>query len=240
MKIPGRTARPARVKTCPADPIAIGLVPRPLDESSCMTVDGALLDHLRIGTRNEHRRLDHHELLRPLLLPTLSRPQYLAVLRGFYGFYELLEPRLQSALLSVTGFSMAGYRYIPRLPLLRADLLALSAPAFLRSPDPLRRLSLPALIAPEQIFGTLYVLEGSTQGGKVIGAKAGAALRLQSRRGLGYFDLQEQLQWQRFKRWLSRHQHHLDWPQTVQSARETFRAFDAHLDYWVNHSGQEC
>lgn len=142
-------------------------------------VEGDLLDHLRGATQQAHRRLeDELDLLRP----PLSRELFTTLLQRFYGFHAAWEPGVlgRPELASIT----AGRR---RLPQLAADLEALGMgardiAALPRCPGA-ERLGQTA----EGALGSLYVMEGSTLGGKLITRALRSADWLPPA-GLTYFD----------------------------------------------------
>lgn len=136
---------------------------------------------LREATRAAHLRI---EGVLPLLDTKLSRTDYLGVIAAFYGFYSTLEPRL----LLAAGVN-AGELELPRrakLPLLTLDLQALGS-----SPAEIAALpccsELPFTSTPSQALGALYVLEGATLGGQVIGRNLRAALGLDRSNGAAFF-----------------------------------------------------
>jgi heme oxygenase len=141
-----------------------------------------ILDRLKDETREAHDRL---EADLSLLHGPLSRERFVRVLERFWGFHCIWEPAIARAL---HDDAFLG----PRLKLgrLEADLIALG-----RSPAEIARLPrcfeaaqlAPLPRRPAAALGSLYVLEGSTLGGKVISrALDGAAWAPEG--GLRYFD----------------------------------------------------
>ncbi len=158
-----------------------------------------LLARLRQATRPVHRELERHPLLRPLLSADLSRRNYVRVLGAFAAFYRDMEPGITAALdaLTIQGETSTPYRYRPRLFVLQQDLDDLDAQqAGVSAPLP----RLPALQTPEALLGVLYVLEGATQGGRVIAPRLAQALNLGPAFGARYFHLHEAGQWPHLKR----------------------------------------
>jgi heme oxygenase (biliverdin-IX-beta and delta-forming) len=158
-----------------------------------------LLARLRQATRPAHHEMEQHPLLRALLSPDLSRQAYVRVLGAFAAFYRDMEPRLMAALdpLTIQGDTSTPYRYRPRLSVLQQDLDDLDAqPAGVSAPLP----RLPPLQTPEALLGVLYVLEGATQGGRVIAPHLAQALNLGPAFGARYFHLYEAGQWPHLKR----------------------------------------
>ena len=141
-----------------------------------------VLERLKRETREAHDRL---EAGLDLLGEPLSRERFLRVLERFWGFHSVWEPAVGRALHDDLFLA-------PRLKLshLQADLGALG-----RSPDDIARLPrcfeaaqlAPLPLRPGAALGSLYVLEGSTLGGKVISRALKDAPWLPEG-GLAYFD----------------------------------------------------
>ncbi|WP_341937258.1 biliverdin-producing heme oxygenase [Marinimicrobium sp. C2-29] len=190
--------------------------------------DASLLQSLRLGTRDAHGALEAQPLVSGLLDPTLSPDRYVQLLQAFAAFYRRLEPRLSAALDHWHSRFPSVYRYRPRLPLLQADLADLGCD-FLPEPGG----EVPVNVTIETVPGVLYVLEGATQGGRVIGPRLHRALGLSGHWGARYFNLHGQLDsWSHFRDWLSRIEPHLDQNATLSGARATFSGLHAHLDHW--------
>ena len=113
---------------------------------------GALLA-LRRGTRTEHERL---EARLDLLSPSLTRPRYVEVLERFLGVVAPLEARLDAAPVPVDD-----WRDRRKAHLLADDLGHVDVEACDDLPD---------VTTPDRALGCLYVLEGSTLGGREVAA----------------------------------------------------------------------
>ncbi|TPG49200.1 biliverdin-producing heme oxygenase [Roseomonas nepalensis] len=120
-----------------------------------MLAEGSLRDLLRAGTREEHERLDAGL---DLTSATLTAGRYRRVLERFHGFWAGWEPRVAAELGDEALF---GPRR--RLHLVRDDLRALGA----RTED-LPVCPPPPIRGRAEAMGSLYVMEGSTLGGRVI------------------------------------------------------------------------
>ncbi len=202
-------------------------------QGSSRNSDASLLQSLRLGTREAHGALEAQPLVRGLLDPTLSPECYAQLLRAFAAFYRRLEPRLSVALDHWHTRFPSVYRYQPRLPLLQADLADLGYDS---SPEPGSVVPVSATI--ETVPGVLYVLEGATQGGRVIAPRLHRALGVSGHWGARYFNLHGQLDsWAHFRQWLAMIEPHLDQSATLSGARATFSGLHAHLDHW---QVQEC
>ncbi len=138
---------------------------------------GALLARLRFVTRPAHDRLDG---TLGLLDERLGLDTYRRVLERFYGFWRGWEPQV-AALFQDAAFLDPRRR----MHLLRADLttVGLSAHAVQMLPA----CPLPILRDAAEALGSLYVMEGSTLGGRVIERNVERCLGLDGRRGCTYF-----------------------------------------------------
>jgi heme oxygenase len=169
--------------------------------------------------------------LRALLSDDLSLDQYAALQKKFYGFYRPIETRL----LSIRGWDDPEFELRNRLKLslLSVDLasLAVDSEALTRLPfcD-----SLPRLKTVAEALGCLYVLEGSTLGGKIITRHLKKILPLDERRGCSFFNSYGEnvgRMWSSFLEVLGRHcERHGDADVVIHSACQTF----ASLDRWFS------
>ncbi|HEY8612583.1 MAG TPA: biliverdin-producing heme oxygenase [Roseomonas sp.] len=117
--------------------------------------EGSLRARLRAATQPDHDRLE--DGLR-LTDPGLTPERYRAVLARFHGFWAGWEPRVAGEL-SDDAF-LAPRR---RLHLLRDDLRALDV-----APEALPICPPPPLHGHAEAMGSLYVMEGSALGGRMI------------------------------------------------------------------------
>ncbi|WP_338665816.1 biliverdin-producing heme oxygenase [Pararoseomonas sp. SCSIO 73927] len=120
-----------------------------------IAADVPIRDRLRAETRPDHERLE--DGLR-LADPGLTAARYVAVLERFHGFWAGWEPAVAAAL-GDDGFLAPRLR----LHLLRDDLRALGV-----EPETLPVCPPPALRGRGEAIGSLYVMEGSTLGGRFI------------------------------------------------------------------------
>ncbi|WP_107852559.1 biliverdin-producing heme oxygenase [Oceanimonas marisflavi] len=123
-----------------------------------MNVNSPLAALLRQATREAHRQLDQHRLLRPLLDARLTHADYLAALSALYPGQRWLEQGVQA------GLQTLGLHY----PLqLRASMLAADLAQLHQPVSPGDEVYL-AIANPAQLIGCLYVLEGARMGSRVI------------------------------------------------------------------------
>jgi heme oxygenase len=131
-----------------------------------------LIELLRSATGEAHRKLES-ELA--LLEPPLDRGRFVRTLARFHGYHTAWEP-LVVRLIGDDAFPAERRR----LALLSADLDDLGVAPSPPAPTP-------ALASAAEAWGSLYVMEGSTLGGKVI-AKALKDADWAPPEGLRYFD----------------------------------------------------
>ena len=171
------------------------------------------------------------------LLGTISIQTYTALLQRLFGFYKPLEERIAV---------LPGWHNLPvdlgrrqKTPLLARDLLWLKVtqPQLSRLPQCKR---LPQVNGITEALGCLYVIEGATLGGQIIGRHLKKNLALDEDRGCAFFrsygdDVGPM--WKSFRETLSSHcsKHgSTEEEQLVTSACETFVS----LDYWLFGGGR--
>jgi heme oxygenase len=140
-----------------------------------------VLAELRLTTRHEHDRIDN--LLRLTEPMTLQR--YGAVMCGFDAFLRVWEPRIHAALPERLqgwfrlrrrgGFASADVEWLRAVACVEPVPVA----AHLVATLPLQDLA--------DVMGSLYVIEGSALGGRVIAPKLRSTLGLEQGRGASYF-----------------------------------------------------
>lgn len=105
-----------------------------------------------------------HQEVEELLLPKLNAIQssedYAAILQMFYGFFHPVEEAIQAYISAAI---------IPDIAKRRTALLVVDDLAYLeKSINLLQCKALPQITDTAQAFGAMYVLEGSTLGGRMI------------------------------------------------------------------------
>lgn len=145
-----------------------------------------LLECLRNETRDVHEALHGHPLLAPLVSPDITFRDYQYALLAFERFYRTLEPCLIGADTPPTA---------PVLNWLAEDMRRQDLkPAEIQ-------VSLPNLHTTSQIWGYLYVKQGSTLGGSVITKSLKRHLGLSpltEQRFFAGFGDQNSAQWKKF------------------------------------------
>ncbi len=124
------------------------------------TADAGARMALRQATAAAHERLHHLPGLAALQAGTIERDEYAALLRRLFVFYRAVEDGLAAApSLLPYGIDLAARRRSGRL---LDDLAFLGAPVPPLPAPP----ALPALPSAAQALGLMYVIEGSTLGGR--------------------------------------------------------------------------
>lgn len=136
---------------------------------------------LKHHTAAAHEALQTSSLIKRLLEPDLSWPEYRDLLSRYYGFLEPLAPRLRA---HAAGLPWAAFVE----PALRLDELQRDLQTAAVAPETLSRTDA-GWLQPESpaTAGVLYVLLGSTLGGKLISRALRQSLRLAPERGCAYF-----------------------------------------------------
>lgn len=162
----------------------------------------SIIQLLRVSTKSEHIALERAPLMASLLDKHLSLAGYTQVLLMFARFYATMDPLLNAATAECQGLP-DRYRYEPRLPYLRDDLAALGerldiplvwqpvtlVELFSNRQDPsLLAAADTQCLTNEQTLGFIYVVEGSSQGGKILTPRLTKRLKLTSRCGLSFFN----------------------------------------------------
>lgn len=193
---------------------------------------GAGRPSLRLRLRESTRPLhDDMESRLDLLSESLTLSRYRRVLRGFYGFYAALEPRLSESVGRLP--SPLPFPLQPRAPLLERDLVALGSAV-----EEVHRLplcpDLPPCESREQLAGCLYVVEGAALGGSVVGPKLESRLGVAGDAGGAFFfgeGTETLARWHCVRDWISS----LDAPgvsrdEIVSAACDAFRSLAGWLD----------
>ena len=186
---------------------------------------------LKSATKDFHAAVETK--IRALLSNDLSMQQYAEMQKKFYGFYQPVE----SQLASVGGWEDPAVNIQSRLklPLLASDLVSLAV-----DPEELETLplcgNLPRLQTIPEALGCLYVLEGSTLGGRIITGHLKKILPVDERRGCTFFNsygANVGRVWSAFLGVLQRHSENQgDDDAVVESACQTFLS----LDRWLSNA----
>ena len=186
-----------------------------------------LSEKLKENTKNNHQLLEKKLIVR--IKSIRNKQDYSELLTVFYSFFGGLEVAIDACL---------DLLYLPDYPQRRKtaaiaeDLIKLGAVLpVLASTD-----TLPVIHDNFQALGALYVIEGSTLGGKGISKMISQQLNLTDLSALsffnGYGDHTERM-WQDFKQSIERPLNSLEGDIIIQSANDTFIKFS----HWVDFTG---
>lgn len=118
---------------------------------------------LRDGTRDLHEHTD--AAIREGGWLT-SRASYVGFLRRSLEFHRMVEPMVRR---HVTGLGVDGWEWCPRSPFLEADLAAVGSPVGGIEADTASDAVVSNFVeGPASAVGVLYVVEGSTLGGRLL------------------------------------------------------------------------
>lgn len=141
----------------------------------------SILARLKARTAHQHQQTeDGVDLMRE----DFSLEEYRRLLVRFYAFYKPYEQKMAEALAeNEVQFDYAGRLNTPKI---FADLQKLGmTETEISEIEPFE--DLPALDSPESIYGSLYVIEGSTLGGQVILRHLNEKFNLDEANGSAFF-----------------------------------------------------
>ncbi len=173
---------------------------------------------LRDATSELHLALERHL---DLASPEITVERYRRALRGLYGFFAALEPKLVELALTVRP----DFPLRQRADLLAADLRALSEPAETAAAGTFCS-DLPPLRGPEDLAGCLYVVEGARLGARVVARSIERHLGLTRGNGCSFFaegSDDSPRRWSAVLSWIDRVAASGDGDRVVSSAVATFR-----------------
>lgn len=192
------------------------------------------MEQLRERTRRAHLALEAQPSLKRLLSSRLTVDEYGQLLQAMLAFYRPLEAALIPATeLLLERHPDPGYRYLPRAPLLADDCRALNRDS---SGFPEASVELELDRSEARLLGVLYVIEGATQGGRLIARHLAHTLDVSDESGASFFNIHEREDsWGAFRGWLDagladEHRDGID--SVVEGADMTFSALHVHLDRW--------
>ncbi len=137
-----------------------------------------IIDKLRADTRYTHEQLEQEML--PMIREAVNMESYARLLRIFYGYYKPLEDSIAQY---ISPRELPDFADRRKTSLILEDLSTIGQPTGNIPID----LSVPAIDCPEAAFGALYVMEGSTLGGKVICKMIAENLGVKDHDGLSFF-----------------------------------------------------
>jgi heme oxygenase (biliverdin-IX-beta and delta-forming) len=140
-----------------------------------------LLSRLKTETAECHTRLEN---ALDLMRPEWAREEYVALLEGFYGYVAPWENEVAASLPAPLHDFFDGRR---KAALLAADLALLTGvSAHAQAVTKIEHL--PPMNSIARVFGSMYVMEGSTLGGRFIAPHVAKLFDLQNGFGNAYFE----------------------------------------------------
>ncbi|KLU54359.1 heme oxygenase [Paenibacillus sp. VT-400] len=190
-----------------------------------------IMERLKSETAHYHRQVEQNPYAKAIMNQTVTIEEYRTYLEKFYGFLKPLED--QAVLLPFWESTELDIEIRGKAVLLEKDLRNLGASEEEISQLPLCE-ELPDISTPARLFGYLYVIEGSTNGGQIMTKRLSQFLPIEADRGLEYFNAygsETRTRWSEFTGLLQRSiSNPEDHDNMVHSASETFRL----LDQWIN------
>lgn len=200
-----------------------------------------MMQQFKQRTRQAHEQVEANPRMARLMAPGVTREDYASLLASLLGFHEPLEARLLAhpARETVEAYGLDLDERV-KAPALRRDLEALGWRG-----DAIAALphchALPPLATADHVFGCLYVLEGATLGGQIIGRHIGNTLGLDADTGAEFYGVYGERvgpMWRAFGRAAEARASapSSDPEAAIASASATFSALDAWLT--ATRSGQ--
>ncbi|MVN92040.1 biliverdin-producing heme oxygenase [Mucilaginibacter aquatilis] len=185
-----------------------------------------LSEKLKTETLSNHQQLE--KKLVAQMKAIRSESDYAALLQLFYTYFGALEKRIDQY---ITPAILADYADRRKTEALAKDISDLGAEPSSLAPET----ALPPINNQLEAYGALYVIEGSTLGGKIISKMMAQQLALENNKGLsfftGYADKSNEM-WDKFKESLNLQPKSSVEEQTViDSANETFLKFKQWFDH---------
>jgi heme oxygenase len=139
-----------------------------------------ILQEIKLQTNDNHTSLENSQFLRPISQKSLTLDNYILILQKFYGFFYPLEQQIAHFPLEQHLPDVATRR---KAGMLKDDLIQLTGPEHALPLCP----HMPATTTLAEAFGCLYVMEGSTLGGKMIYKMVKDTLGLDQHHGVSFF-----------------------------------------------------
>lgn len=180
-----------------------------------------LTEDLKIHTKDAHLSVERLIIKKIQCLQTTE--DYIDLLKIFYGYFSALEEQIVSF---INTNKLPDFAERRKTESLLSDIKSLSDANIL---TPQKANDLPAIASHTEALGALYVIEGSTLGGKIISKMISQKLGADAENALkffqGYGERTEE-KWEAFKNSLNCNvQSEPDIKLTLSAALETFEKF---------------
>ena len=181
-------------------------------------------EDLRESTYPEHEASEKKMLI--ALKGIKTKKDYVRLLNWLYGFYAPLERRIR---IYLTPDVFPDIDKRTRSEFLLWDILESGIPV----PVPDFCKDLPVINSFARALGALYVLEGSTLGGRIIAGMISHLLDASTPNNLSFFNgygAETGQMWKNFKDFLNRSLSEDQWEEITEAATQTFVSFKNWID----------
>lgn len=178
------------------------------------------MERLRNETKTSHQQLEKATI--PYIKQSTNEQAYAHVLKMFYGYFKPVEEHIQSL---VDDTILEDIKERRQSGAILEDLKAIGAGEASAVSE-----ALPVLQNIPQALGAMYVLEGSTLGGRFISQMLAKQLNRSAENGIAFFSgygEQTDTKWKKFTEMMNLYvtNHPLNADEIVASANETFSKF---------------
>jgi heme oxygenase (biliverdin-IX-beta and delta-forming) len=189
------------------------------------------MQHLKSSTAAQHNDIEH---ALKLLRLDYTHSEYRHLLERMYGFYRVWEREVQQQC-AIQDIEIYYDRW--KAPLLKQDLarLGLDAEKIEAVENPCE---VPDLGSKSRLLGSMYVIEGSTLGGKMLAMHFENLLGITPDKGGAFFasyGKQAAARWRAFCNFMEQESAGLDYNETADSARDTFHC----MNHWLSDKHSE-
>lgn len=179
-----------------------------------------LSEQLKQFTRPNHQQLE--KMLVTQLRSINTQKEYVKLLQLFYSYFGALEDKINQY---IGPDKLADYFQRRKTESIASDIKKLGGTIHEKAKDQ----DLPKIEGHLQAFGALYVIEGSTLGGKIISQMMAKQLNIENTTGMSFFNgygNDTELMWASFKESLNNQfQNQLDIDVIISAADDTFLKF---------------
>ena len=180
-----------------------------------------LIEKIRTATGNSHAQLE--KKISRVIAGIKDKADYSNLLKAFYGY---VKPVQASVYNYIDPWLLTDIEKRRSASLLISDLLELRNYEY---PSVCREV--PIISTSQSAFGALYVLEGSTLGGKIIYQTI--STKLNSNEGLRFFagyGPNTGMMWKKFLQCLDHPENHQRADDVIDTALQTFTLFDSWIE----------
>lgn len=179
-----------------------------------------LSEQLKQLTKRNHQQLE--KLLIPHLRSISTKEEYVKLLQIFYGFFGALEKKIKQY---ISKEQLPDYTERRKTESIANDIKIMAGTI----PEKAKEPELPEIKDNLQALGALYVIEGSTLGGKIISQMMVKQLNLPDNKGVSFFSgygSDTERMWNSFKKMLDNQcKNSAEADLIIKAANDTFLQF---------------